>query len=272
MKTRIISAAVAFVVALVVLILHDTIVFDIAIALVSAGAVFELLRAANCMKFAAPSAISIGYAFLYLFMNFADNSAVWHYGLKGVLAIGLALCFFRMHSEMNFYHVSFMAASALLVPAALATLVNMNNMRFGIFLVVLTLCYAWLADSGAYFAGTFLGKHKLCPTISPKKTVEGVAGGAVTNAVLGLILCLIYDKVIKDGAVDFNYLMVILVGFVSAIVGLAGDLSASLIKRQCGIKDYGNIMPGHGGVMDRFDSVLFVAPFMYFVIAAGLLF
>lgn len=272
MKTRIISAAVAFVVALIVLLLHKTVIFEIAIALIAAGAVFELLRAANCLQFKAPSLVAIGYSFLYVFVGMADNPHIWHYGLKGVLALGLALCFFKMHAQMNFYHVAFMAACSYLVPAALATLVSLNNMRFGIFLVVLTLCCAWLADSGAYFAGTFLGKHKLCPTISPKKTVEGVAGGAVTNGLLCLILCLIYDKGIKNGAVDFNYLIVILTGVVSSVVGLAGDLSASLIKRQCGIKDYGNIMPGHGGVMDRFDSVIFVAPFIYFIVASGLLF
>lgn len=272
MKTRIISAAVAFVVALVVLILHETIIFEIAIALVSAGAVYELLRAANCIRFKGPAIAAVVYAAAYMFVGFADNQYIWHYGLKGALAIAIALCFFKQHEEINFYHLSFTLASALLVPAALATLVNMNNMKFGIFLVVLTLCCAWLADSGAYFAGTFLGKHKLCPKISPKKTIEGVGGGAVTNAILCLILCLVYDKGIKDGAVDFNYFMVVVVGAVSSLVGLAGDLSASLIKRQCGIKDYGNIMPGHGGVMDRFDSVLFVAPFMYFVVSSGILF
>lgn len=272
MKTRIISAAVAFVVALIVLILHETILFEIAIALISAGAVFELLRAANCIRFKGPTIVAVVYASVYMFIGFTDKPYVWYYGLKVALVIAIALCFFKEHEEINFYHISFMLASALLVPATLGTLVDMNNLISGIFLVVLTLCCAWLADSGAYFAGTFLGKHKLCPKISPKKTIEGVCGGAVTNAVLCLILCLVYDKVIKDGAVDFNYLMVVLVGAVSSIVGLVGDLFASLIKRQCGIKDYGNIMPGHGGVMDRFDSVLFVAPFMYFVVSAGLLF
>lgn len=127
---------------------------------------------------------------------------------------------------------------------------------------MLTLCGAWLADSGAYFVGTFLGRHKLCPNISPKKTVEGVIGGVITNGLIFVLLGLGYTKLIATGDVSANYILLFVLGMICALLGLLGDLSASLLKRQTGIKDYGNIMPGHGGVMDRFDSVLFVAPFM----------
>lgn len=272
MKTRIISAAVATVLAIIVLALHKTFLFPIAVGIIAAVGVFELLRAANCRQFPAPTAISVGYAFLYFFCDFAKDPAMMHYALKGIFALAIAICFFMAHEKMNFYHVAFMTASCMLVPAALGSLVRINDMKYGIFLVVLTLACAWFADSGAYFAGSFLGQHKLCPSISPKKTVEGVVGGAAANAVIALIFCLVYDKLMKDGAVGFNYIMIFLAGVVTSLVGLAGDLTASLIKRQCGIKDYGNLMPGHGGVMDRFDSVLFVAPFMYFLIRTGWLF
>lgn len=269
MKTRIISAAVAIVLAIIVLALHKTFLFPIAIGAIAALAVYELLRAANCKQFLLPTYVTVAYAFFYFFCGFSEHPGQWHYALKGALFAALALCFFAMHAKINFYHIAFMIASAMLVPAALATIVMINNMKYGLFLVVLTLSCSWFADSGAYFAGTFLGQHKLCPTISPKKTVEGVIGGAVTNAVIALLMCLVYDKIIKDSAVGFNYFMVFVAGVVTSIIGLMGDLSASLIKRQCGIKDYGNVMPGHGGVMDRFDSVLFVAPFMYFLINYG---
>lgn len=272
MKTRIISAAVAVVLAVIVLILHDTFVFPVAVAAISALAVFELLRAANCSSFSAPCVVTVAYSFLYFFCDFFKNSGELHYALKGLFAGAIAVCLLKMHEKLNFYHTAFMLASGLLVPASLASVVKLSDMKYGVFLVVLTLACAWLADSGAYFAGTFFGHTKLCPSISPKKTVEGVIGGAVSNALIALVMCLIYDKAIKDGAVGFNYLTVVLAAAAASVVGLLGDLTASLVKRQCGIKDYGNIMPGHGGAMDRFDSVLFVAPFMYALINMGLLF
>ena len=140
----------------------------------------------------------------------------------------------------------------------------------GVFLLLITLCAAWLADSGAYFAGTFLGKTHLCPEISPKKTVEGLIGGVAANGVIMLIVSLVYRYIVKGYPVHFVW--IVLAGMVCAIIGLIGDLTASIIKRQTGIKDYGNIMPGHGGVMDRFDSVLLVAPFMYYLYTQGLIF
>lgn len=272
MKTRIISAAAAIVVAIIVLALHKTFLFPIVVGAIAALGVYELLRAANCKQFPLPTGVAVGYSFLYFLCGLSDNAALWHYALKGILALLLALLFFADHTRINFYHIAFILAACLLVPPALASVVQINEMKYGLFLVILTLCCAWLSDSGAYFAGTYLGKHKLCPTISPKKTIEGVIGGAAANALIALIMCLFYDKVIKDSAVGFNYLMVMLTGIAASLLGLVGDLSASLIKRQCKIKDYGNVMPGHGGVMDRFDSVLFVAPFMFFVIRMGWLF
>ncbi|MGN1133928.1 MAG: phosphatidate cytidylyltransferase, partial [Oscillospiraceae bacterium] len=161
-----------------------------------------------------------------------------------------------------------MFAIPYIINFSFSTLLYMNNVETGgLFMVVITLCGSWLADSGAYFAGTFFGKTPLCPKISPKKTVEGVIGGVVTNGVLFLIIGLVYEYLL-DGA-PLHYVVMILSGMICALIGLVGDLTASVIKRQHGIKDYGNIMPGHGGVMDRFDSVLLVAPFMYFVFSQG---
>jgi phosphatidate cytidylyltransferase len=139
--------------------------------------------------------------------------------------------------------------------------------KHGLFLVVLTLCGAWLADTGAYFSGTFFGRHKLCPNISPKKTVEGFIGGTITNGLIFILVGLLYGKVITDLPMDYFLLFVF--GMCCSVVGLLGDLSASLIKRQYSIKDYGNIMPGHGGILDRLDSFIMTVPFvivfLYFV-------
>ena len=126
---------------------------------------------------------------------------------------------------------------------------------------------AFMSDTGAYFMGRALGKHKLCPHVSPNKTVEGSIGGFI-GSVVGMI---IYHLVVKATvSLDLGWAMIIVLGLVGSLLGQIGDLSFSVIKREFGIKDYGAIFPGHGGVLDRFDSVLFVSPAYYLIITAVL--
>jgi len=115
---------------------------------------------------------------------------------------------------------------------------------------------AWGSDTFAYFTGYFLGKRKLCPTISPKKTVEGAIGGALGAMIISGIFGYYF--------LNDHLLLVMAMGLLGSIISVLGDLTASIIKRTAGIKDYGNIMPGHGGILDRFDSILFTAPFVYY--------
>ena len=128
-------------------------------------------------------------------------------------------------------------------------------------LVILIGC--WITDSCAYFSGYFFGKHKLAPEISPKKTIEGSVGG-----VLGVLVIMVAYSYVAGNImnVSVNLLSAGVVGFVAGIFSQFGDLCASVIKREHNIKDYGKIMPGHGGVMDRFDSLLFVAPITYYIL------
>ena len=115
----------------------------------------------------------------------------------------------------------------------------------------------WSRDTFAYFAGSFFGKHKMCPAVSPKKTVEGFLGGLVgTTAVVAALGC----------ALDFSVPLMALLGVLLAITATVGDLAESIIKRYTGVKDSGRLIPGHGGVLDRFDSVMFTAPFVYYFI------
>ena len=142
-----------------------------------------------------------------------------------------------------------------------------------VFFILLILCFAWGGDTCAYFAGRAFGKHKLCPVVSPKKTVEGAIGGVLGTMVFGVVATLIYS-VAADRMEAFTrsnigvsmYVIIALLGCVAAVLGIYGDLFASVVKRQCGIKDYGTIFPGHGGILDRFDSVMFIAPFVTMVI------
>ncbi len=133
----------------------------------------------------------------------------------------------------------------------------------GLLLMFLIFICAWISDTGAYFFGKLFGKHKLIEKISPKKTVEGAIGGVITTALGGVILGIIAQLGFD---LEVNYLLLALTGMVGSVFGQVGDLIASWLKRQYGIKDFGHLMPGHGGAMDRFDSVALAAPFVYFLV------
>ena len=137
-------------------------------------------------------------------------------------------------------------------------IVLLDNLTYGYLFTWTVVLAAFGSDIFAYFTGFLLGKHKLAPNLSPKKTIEGAIGGVLGSTVL----CGLF------GAFVARDLMTIclIVGFVGGAVSQAGDLTASAFKRKMGIKDYGNLIPGHGGIMDRFDSVIFVAPFVYYLV------
>jgi phosphatidate cytidylyltransferase len=124
----------------------------------------------------------------------------------------------------------------------------------------MSLAVAWLNDTCAYFSGYFFGKRKLCPEISPKKTVEGAIGGVFGDVIVSCILAFVFS--VATGY-SVNWISFVIFVPIGAVIAILGDLCASIIKRQLGIKDYGKIMPGHGGIMDRFDSWIFVAPVLY---------
>ncbi len=134
----------------------------------------------------------------------------------------------------------------------------------GKLLVWLVFITAFGCDTGAYFTGYFLGKHKLCPALSPKKTIEGSVGGVITATVLSVLYGLWINRYYPLDGVNV-LLLCGLTGFFGSFLAQIGDLAASSIKRQTGIKDYGNLMPGHGGVLDRFDSVILTAPVLYYI-------
>lgn len=135
----------------------------------------------------------------------------------------------------------------------------------GLFTVWLILISSWGCDTCAYCVGMLIGKHKMSPVLSPKKSVEGAVGGVVGAAVLGAL----YGFFVKDAAADERVVLFFaLICGVGSLISMVGDLAASAVKRNAGIKDYGNLIPGHGGVMDRFDSVIFTAPVIYFMTAA----
>lgn len=138
----------------------------------------------------------------------------------------------------------------------------LRNLPYGLLTVIPVFLAAWITDIFAYFTGRFLGKHKLCETISPKKTVEGSIGGLIFCVSSFIVYSIIFFNIKSVSA----FIFVALVGAVLSIVAQLGDLTMSLIKRQFGIKDFGKLFPGHGGVLDRFDSIIAVAPLLLMII------
>lgn len=161
----------------------------------------------------------------------------------------------------EFQTVTFIISITVFVSTALSTMIyfrTYGEQRYVFYLLVAAGC-AWWSDSWALFIGTAFGKHKLCPNISPRKTVEGFIGGYAGAVLCNMMMGAIYAG-ISGGALQINYLNIAVISIVVTPIGVLGDLIASVYKRQLGIKDYGYIMPGHGGLYDRFDSAMLTIP------------
>ena len=191
--------------------------------------------------------------------------------VTAVYFITMAILSLVKQAELDLTKIFSLCAMPLFISFAFATLGSVitiqdfyNTAQNGIYYLLLILNFSSVCDMGAYFVGVSLGKTKLCPQISPKKTVEGALGGMVSSAIVGLVITLcfgLYDKILP----------VLLLTITFCVAGMAGDLFASIIKRKVGIKDYGNLIPGHGGVLDRVDSILFIAPLVFSAIFIGIL-
>ena len=138
----------------------------------------------------------------------------------------------------------------------------LHGVENGKYLIWFILIAAWGTDTCAYFVGSKFGKHKFTE-ISPKKSIEGCIGGTLGSVIIALIYTLAINKF---AGLDISYIYIALIGFVLSILSQIGDLSASSIKRTVGVKDFGNLIPGHGGMLDRIDSIIFIAPFAYFLL------
>ena len=165
---------------------------------------------------------------------------------------------------MTFQDICAVLVAGIVIPAALSCLMRLRLLPYGGGLVLIPLVAAFCSDTMALFTGMACGRHKLAPRLSPKKTVEGAVGG-VLGGILGMVIFRIVFQMITLHAL--NIVWCIVMGLVGAVMGQLGDLSFSLIKRETGIKDYGRLLPGHGGVLDRFDSVIFAAPVIWLILS-----
>lgn len=263
MKTRILSAVVGISVALGLLILGSffNIVIDISLAIIAAACVFEALSAKGLAKKLSVSIPCIAFTFGFCMIYSLSLYPIAVYLFFTILF--LAMIF--NHDNLTFNDLSYAVTVTLLCTLGIWTVVyqfDITRSMPGIFYVVAALAIPWFADAGAYFGGSLFGKTKLCPLISPKKTVEGAVSGVIICAILSVLLGVIFQYILFKNGEIVNLIFLAVYGLLGAVVSIIGDLSFSLIKRSCGIKDYGNLIPGHGGMLDRFDSVIFTAPLL----------
>lgn len=270
MKQRVITGIVGAVIVIPCLIFMHYIPFPILIALISALGVYEVIHAVGCKNIVL-TVLSC--------LTAAAIPFLYHFGVSvPFLPIAILYCLVYfiisvlMYSKTTFNDTVVSLFATLAIPNSMSMLIKLRDVYIefntmldkyaGIFLIIFAFFSAWGTDIFAYFVGRKLGKHKLCPTISPKKSVEGAVGGVIGAVVVNEILFIVFDKCFFT-LHWLKWYHILIVSIVLSIVSMFGDLSASVLKRNHGVKDFGKILPGHGGVMDRFDSTLFVLPALY---------
>lgn len=271
MKVRVLTSIGIAVFGLPVLFLSEYLVYPMAIALLALVAMYEISALTGFRKSFAVSIpsylIVMAMPIVAYFSHHFTKKDSFEY-LTICAGVLLAFLFYLYgyavlkRGKVKFSEVTTHFTMLLYISISFTALTLVRYITNGVYMFALVFVASWVCDMFAYFVGRAIGKHKLIEEISPKKTVEGSIGGIVFTtlafALYGLIITLF------DGPKP-NYLVLIILGFSLSIVAQFGDLICSLIKREHGIKDYGSIFPGHGGVLDRFDSILAVAPILYVI-------
>lgn len=262
MKQRVITGIIMLAIFLPIMIFSHTIVFVIAASVMSAMVVYEMLSCAGLHKNYVISIPALLYACsgpLIANTRFANS-----YGM--LFSITLLFLFYLLYIHVFFTDkiktkdIALVLLCAIYITSSFTCIVLLRNAEFGEYLYLLIFIGACVTDTFAYFGGRLFGKHKLCPKVSPKKTVEGAISGVVFCSLAFVLYALLVSKL--EG-IKPHYLTIAAIGAFISVISQFGDLAASAIKRDFGVKDFGKIFPGHGGILDRFDSILAVAPLLF---------
>lgn len=268
MVKRVLVAVIFVPILFVVMFYLPPVVLAVVVAFIAAMACFELLRATGEGKLTAPMQV------MAILAAGAIPLGAWLSGVEIAIGAGTFLvmavsfwCAIRAYDgeeeRIGFYHVLLTLFGGVLIPTGLSALVLLKCMERGKYLVLLAVLLAFITDGGAYFAGVFLGKHRGITRVSPNKSVEGYIGGFAA----GVISAVVFGAIVQNAEqVQVSFLSLALSGLLGALATELGDLAFSLVKRQYGVKDYGHLLPGHGGMLDRFDSMIFCAPVVLFVV------
>lgn len=278
MKTRIIAGLACAALFVALLFFMDTIALPIMVAIFSTIAVYELTKVAKVKLPMTILSMLVG-AFIPFDVsyNLLDKIGITPVAAITVYFITLLIMMVKWNKEVKFEQVSMSLMSSLAVPNAAACLIKLYNWQFvtdaryveshAIYIIFTCAVCAWGTDTFSYFSGVFFGKHKMAPVISPKKTWEGAIGGVLLAAAMNVGVYFVASKFFSAPFTGWEWYAVIPISIILSVLSIFGDLSASVIKRNYGIKDYGNLIPGHGGVMDRIDSAVFVIPAMYAIVS-----
>ncbi len=259
-KTRLMSGIVLVILALI-LILTGGDVLLVTTLLISYIGMFELYRVFKIEK-ELPAFIGYLMATIYyinLRFPFIPDMMMFVLGCLVALMFAYVFTYPKYKTEQilaTFFGVFYVAVM-------LSYVYQTRQMTAGVYIVWLIFLCSWVCDTCAYCVGKLIGRHKMAPILSPKKSVEGAVGGVVGTG----LLTVLYGNVIKDViGIDSNGIMAMsVICMIGALISMVGDLTASAIKRNYDVKDYGTLIPGHGGILDRFDSVIFTAPIIYFL-------
>lgn len=261
LKPRLITAAIGIPSIILVLLLGEFIPWTISIvfSILCVVMTIEVLSARKLHNDIAIVISCVLFAFVFPLLITTQYKLIPVYAF----ALAMLLILIVKNQKITFADISFAFTCISLIVFGMCSMLLTSNYLGGKISFVFCLCVgvAWISDCGAYFAGVLLGKHKLCPSISPNKTVEGFFGGLLLGLLSGVVIGGVFMLIYRDFTV--NFIALIILGLLGSLVSVLGDLTFSLIKRSCGIKDYGSIFPGHGGFLDRADSVIFVAPLVY---------
>ncbi len=239
----------------------------LALCVISMVGLFEFYRATGVRK--GDQKINalevVGFLGMLIYYVFMMSPIVEQYLLLILISILILLMFVYVFSFPKHTAGEVMASffGIVYVPVMLSFIYLTRSLPYGEYIVWLIFISSWINDTCAYCTGILIGKHKLSPKLSPKKSIEGSIGGVVGAAVAaGLFGHFILESVVQNQNVTW---ILVIIGAVGAVVAQIGDLAASAIKRNYDLKDYGKLIPGHGGILDRFDSVIFTAPMIYFL-------
>ncbi|MBQ9692084.1 MAG: phosphatidate cytidylyltransferase [Clostridia bacterium] len=267
MKKRILTGVIGIVLLSPFIVFSHTWALVALMLLFSITGVYEMLKCTGALKnmvIAIPSFIVTAAAQILTKVTWFGGDKYTSAMLLVYTAYAVLLMMGAVFSKgkIKIADAAISAVTTTYISFGFSSLILLRDREFGMVLFILALLIPWVSDAMAYFVGVFFGKHKLIPEVSPKKTVEGAVGGivgvCVATVIFGLIMQFGFNKIP-------NYILLMALAFVGGLLGMCGDLIASLIKREYGIKDYGNLFPGHGGVMDRFDSTIAVSSFMYVI-------
>lgn len=264
LKQRLLVGIIGGIFAIIVLCLGAEIL-SCALGVVSVIGLSEIYNATGILKKQNKLCLaSYAFSFLsFIIIAFTETPGMVLALLVFVYGAGLLIYGVFKHGETDFSSIGNLFFQTAYVSFLFAHIVLVRKLPQGEFLIWIIFVTAWLSDTVAFAIGKRFGKNKLLPEISPKKTVEGALGGLAGSALFNLIFGIVCSFAFK---LNVNYLSLFFVSIVAGVMSQVGDLAASSVKREYGIKDFSNLLPGHGGILDRFDSVLFVAPTVYYFV------